>query len=266
MHVVITGSSKGIGKALAQKFLEFGDKVIISSRSQEAVDSTVTEFKNEFGPENVFGISCNVVQAEDIDQLISFAVEKFGPIDIWINNAGTAGNKRASLIDLEISDIKNVIETNIIGTLLCCRAVLKMMIAQGSGHIFNMEGAGSHGRPKAKLLPYVTSKSAIPMIKKTLLLETKNLSKMIGIHDLRPGIVLTEALSKVTPDVKSKQTLNILAITPETSADYLVPRIRKVKGTGKNIYYLSALKVMIRYITARRSKNKFFDEKGNPVA
>ncbi|UYP44790.1 3-phenylpropionate-dihydrodiol/cinnamic acid-dihydrodiol dehydrogenase [Candidatus Lokiarchaeum ossiferum] len=265
MHVVITGSSKGIGKALAQKFLDFGDKVIISSRSQDAIDSTVAEFENIYGPENVFGIPCDVVQAEDIEQLISFAVNKFGTIDIWINNAGLAGNKRAPLIDLDVSQIRSIIETNVIGTLLCCRAVLKIMIDQGFGHIFNMEGAGSHGRPTANLLPYVTSKSAIPIIKKTLLLETKNLSKRIGIHDLRPGIVLTDMLLKVTPDLKSKQRLNVLAEKPKTIADYLVPRIRKVKGSGKNIYFLSAFKIMIRILTASKAKNKFFDEHGNPV-
>ncbi|MHA1520824.1 MAG: SDR family oxidoreductase [Promethearchaeota archaeon] len=265
MNIVITGSSKGIGKALARKFLKFGDKVIICSRSQETVESTVAEFKKEFESENVFGIPCNVVQAEDVEQLIAFSVEKFGTIDIWINNAGTAGNRRVPLIDLEVSEIKRIIETNIIGTLLCCRAVLKFMIAQGHGHIFNMEGLGSKGRTQANSLVYATSKSAIPMIKKTLLLETKHLTVPVGIHDLCPGMVLTDLLLRDNPDIKTKKVFNILAEKPETVANYLVPRIRKVKGTGKAIAFLTGFGVMIRFITARKAKNKFFDEEGNRV-
>jgi chlorophyll(ide) b reductase len=265
MNIVITGSSRGIGKALARKFLELGDKVIICSRTQETVEATVAEFKKAFNPENVFGIPCNVVEAEDIDRLIAFAVEKFGTIDIWINNAGTAGNKRAPLIEIEASEIKRVIETNVIGTLLCCRAVLKMMIAQGHGHIFNFQGMGSNGRPRANSLVYATSKSAIPIIKKGLIMETKNLTVPVGIHDILPGMVLTDLLLGDNPDAKTKQFFNILAERPETVADYLVPKIRQVKGTGKKISFLSMLKVMGRFLTAKKYKNRFFDEDGNPV-
>jgi len=164
---------------------------------------------------------------------------------------------------LETSQIKRVIETNIIGTLYCCRAVLKTMISQGSGHIFNMEGMGSDGRTYAKSLVYATSKSAIPMIQKTLLLETKGLP--VGIHDLSPGMVLTDLLLKDEPDLQTKKVYNILAERPETVADYLVPKIRQIKGTGKKIKFLSGPKVMMRFLTAGKAKNKYFDEQGNPT-
>jgi chlorophyll(ide) b reductase len=67
------------------------------------------------------------------------------------------------------------------------------------------------------------------------------------------------------PDAKTKQFFNILAERPETVADYLVPKIRQVKGTGKKISFLSMLKVMGRFLTAKKYKNRFFDEDGNPV-
>ena len=184
MNIVITGSTKGIGKALANKFLGFGDKVVITSRSNEAVKEAIDEFGKKFEIEKFFGFACDVTDAQQVDSLVKFAKDKMGKIDIWINNAGTAGDKRQFLVDLETSQIKRIIETNIIGTLYCCRAVLKTMISQGSGHVFNMEGMGSDGRTYAKSLVYATSKSAIPMIQKTLLLETKGLP--VGIHDLSP--------------------------------------------------------------------------------
>jgi len=264
MNIVITGSTRGIGKALANKFLEFGDKVVITSRSNDAVKQVNDEFGKKYGAENVFGIPCDVTDERQVDSLVKFAVDKLGKIDIWINNAGTAGDKRLPLVETETSQIRQVIETNIIGTLYCCRAVLKAMISQGSGHIFNMEGMGSDGkRTHANSLTYATSKAAIPMIKRTLLLETKNIP--VGIHDLSPGMVLTDFLLKGDPDINTKKIFNILAEKAETVADYLVPKIRKVKGTGKDIRFLSGIKVMWRFITAGRAKNKFFDEMGNPV-
>jgi len=263
MNIVITGSTRGIGKALANKFLELGDNVVITSRSNDAVNKAIDEFGKKYGVENVFGVACDVTDAPQVDSLVKFAVDKLGKIDIWINNAGTAGDKRLPLVELETSQIKRVIETNIIGTLYCCRAVLKVMISQGSGHIFNMEGMGSDGRTYANSLVYATSKSAIPMIKKTLLLETKGLP--VGIHDLSPGMVLTDLLLKDNPDVKTKKIFNILAEKPENVAENLVPKIRNVKGTGKDIRFLSGGKVMWRFLTAGKAKNKYFDEQENPT-
>jgi len=141
-----------------------------------------------------------------------------------------------------------------------------MMIAQGHGHIFNMEGMGSDGkRTYANSLVYTTSKAAIPMIQRTLLLETKDLTVPVGIHDLSPGMVLTDLLLKDKPDASLTKVFNILAEKPETVADNLVPRIRAVKGTGKRIDFLSGFKVMKRFMTAKKYKNRFFDDEGNPV-
>ena len=194
MNIVITGSSKGIGKALANRCLIEGDRVIISSRSQENVNTAVEEFQLKYPKENVFGAVCDVSNASDVDALVNLAKEKLGKIDIWINNAGTNGFDRNNLVDMQVSSIKAVVETNILGTLLCCRAVLKVMLEQGSGHIFNMEGMGSNGMTMPMMLCYAMSKRAVPMIKKALVLETQG--KNVGIHDISPGMVLTDLILK----------------------------------------------------------------------
>ena len=125
---------------------------------------------------------------------------------------------------------------------------------------------GSDGkRTHANSLVYATSKAAIPMIQRTLLLETRDLTIPVGIHDLSPGMVMTDFLLKPEPDARAKQVFNILAEKPETVAEYLVPRIRQVKGTGKRISFLSGFKIMRRFFTAKRAKNKYFDEDGNRV-
>lgn len=263
MKVVITGSTKGIGKALALKFLSFGDDVIISSRNQENVDEAINFFNINYSG-HVYGFACDIQDPEQCEKLALYAKEKMGTVDFWVNNAGTAGSERHILIDMDPTEIKRIVDTNVTGTLLACRAALKIMLPQKKGHIFNMEGMGSDGRTYAGSLCYTTSKRAIPMIKKTLLLELKGTG--IGIHDISPGMVLTDLLLKGGQEPPGyKKILNILAELPDTVANFLVPRMRSVSGTGKNIFYLTGFQAMIRFMTASKRKNRFFDEKtGEP--
>ncbi|GJN23869.1 hypothetical protein PR202_gb11559 [Eleusine coracana subsp. coracana] len=94
-NVLITGSTKGIGYALAKKFLEAGDNVIICSRSgslsstAQKVESVVGDLKKEYGDQHVWGTVCDVRDGKDVKALVEFAREKFKHIDIWINNAGS---------------------------------------------------------------------------------------------------------------------------------------------------------------------------------
>jgi chlorophyll(ide) b reductase len=263
MKVVVTGSTKGIGRALAWKFLELGDDVVLTSRNQSNLDAALPDFEKQFSG-HVFGITCDVQDPISVDKLVKFALEKMSTIDLWVNNAGTAGSVRSNLIDMDPKEITRIINTNIVGTLLCCRAIIPIMLKQGYGHIFNMEGMGSDGRTYAGSLCYATSKRAIPMIQKTLLLELKGTP--IGIHDISPGMVLTDLLLKggQNPPGYAK-ILNILAEKPATVADYLVPRMRGVKGTGKSINFLTSGKAMVRFMTAGKRKKRFFDESSDEL-
>jgi chlorophyll(ide) b reductase len=258
MKIVITGSTKGIGKALAAKFLSLGDDVVITSRNQSNVELAVEEFEKSFSG-HVFGSTCDVQNPEKIEAFLAFSLEKLGTIDIWVNNAGTAGSERHELVEMDPTEIQRIIGTNITGTLLCCRAVLKQLIKQKSGKIFNMEGMGSDGRTYAGSLCYATSKRAIPMILKTLQLELKE--TQIGIHDISPGMVLTDLILKGGQDPPGfKKILNILAELPGTVADFLVPKMREAKGTGKRIKFLTGFQAAKRFMTAGKRKNRFFDE------
>jgi chlorophyll(ide) b reductase len=262
MKIVVTGSTKGIGKALAAKYLALGDEVIVTSRKQANVDAAVKEFQERY-PKKVWGCVCDVQDPKSIDNLVEFAVTKLGKIDHWVNNAGTSGSNRDYLVDMDPEEIKRIIGTNVTGLLLCCRAVLKQMLKQSHGHIFNMEGMGSRSwRTAPGSLCYATSKRAIPMVQKTLLLELKDID--IGIHDISPGMVLTDLIMKdgnIEP--RLAKILNILAEKADTVADYLVPRMRSVKKTGQRIDFLTIFGSMKRFMTAAKRKNRFFDEEGN---
>jgi len=263
MNIVITGSTKGIGLALAKKFLEYGDNVIITSRTKSKVDEVVKELQQTYPKCKVFGLACDVTKAPDVKALAEYSKEKLGQLDIWINNAGVNTGIRDFLINIPDEKIKQVVDTNITGTLYGCKEALKIMIPQKSGHIFNFLGRGSEGASMPKSLVYCSTKRAIPLITKTLIKETKGTG--VGIHDMSPGMVLTDLLLKGNNDLRTKRVFNILAEKPETVAKYLVPRARDVTGTGKKIVYLTSAKAFWRFMTARSRRNKFFDEKGDPV-
>ncbi|NPD89833.1 MAG: SDR family oxidoreductase [Asgard group archaeon] len=262
MKVVITGSSKGIGFALAKEFLKFGDSVIISSRSEENINLALTKLKEDISEARVFGQLCDVTKSEEIKKLMDFSLEKLGEIDIWVNNAGTSGFEYDHLVNISDEAIENAIRTNVIGTLYGCREAIKIMTKQGKGNIFNLAGMGSNGMASPNLAAYGTSKSSMPQLLKSLKKETKDTG--IGIHLLYPGMVLTDLLIRnATPE--AKKFFNMVVERPETVAAKIVPQMRLIKGTGKSIKYSGTFKFFMKMMTGSLRKNRFFDKEGNLI-
>jgi chlorophyll(ide) b reductase len=191
--VVITGSTKGIGFAMASEFITSGDKIVICSRSQSSVDDAVEKLfsmtRNKDSAK-IFGTTCDVSVYDDVRRLGEFTIEKLGDVDYWINNAGTNAYTNDYIIDSDIEKIKTIINTNLLGTVLCCKEALRIMKPRGEGHIFNMEGLGSNGRASPGLATYGATKAGITYFTKTLIKETKGTG--IGVHYLSPGMVLTD--------------------------------------------------------------------------
>lgn len=151
-NVLITGSTKGIGYALARKFLEAGDNVIICSRSAQKVESVVGDLKEEYGEQHVWGTVCDVRNGKDVKALVEFARDKLKHIDIWINNAGSNAYTYKPLVETSDEALMEIITTNTLGLMICCREAINMMRNQPrGGHIFNLDGAGSDGRPTPRL-------------------------------------------------------------------------------------------------------------------
>ena len=186
-----------------------------------------------------------------------YALEQLSSIDLWINNAGSVPKSKTNFVDLSTEDIKSVINANVFGTVWGTREALRIMIKQGYGHIFNMEGLGSRGRTAPKNSIYGYSKNPIPYLTKTLQEEIKGTG--VGVHGLSPGMVTTDLLlSELEPS--HRKMINILADTPEVVAEFLVERARNVTGSGKNIMFLTNSKVMWRFLTSFQRKNRHIDE------
>ncbi|MCG3227203.1 MAG: SDR family oxidoreductase [Candidatus Heimdallarchaeota archaeon] len=262
MNVVITGSSKGIGFALAKEFLKLGDTVIISSRSEENMAQALSKLQEEIPEARVFSQLCDVTKSEEIKNLMDFSIDKLGEIDIWINNAGTSGFEYDYLVNVSDEAIESAIKTNVIGTIYGCREAIRVMTKQGKGKIFNLAGMGSNGMASPKLLAYGASKSNMPQLLKSLKKETKDTG--IGIHLIYPGMVLTDLLIRnATPE--AKKFFNMVVERPETVAVKIVPQMRLIKGTGKSIKYSGTFKFFMKMMTGSLRKNRFFDKDGNLI-
>ncbi|CAK7325140.1 unnamed protein product [Dovyalis caffra] len=274
-NVLITGSTKGIGYALAQEFLKAGDKVIICSRSAERVESAVQSLREEFGEQRVWGTKCDVREGKDVKDLVAFAQESLKYIDIWINNAGSNAYSYKPLAEASDEDLIEVVTTNTLGLMICCREAIKMMLNQPrGGHIFNIDGAGSDGRPTPRFAAYGATKRSVVHLTKSLQVHTQlALSSVIQaelqmqdvqnvvVHTLSPGMVTTDLLMSGATTKQAKFFINVLAEPAEVIemvmhvAEYLVPNIRSIpaNGTTKPTY--------IRFLTGVKAYSQIFSVK-----
>lgn len=191
----VTGCSKGLGNALVKKLLEKGYPVAGTSRSKE-------QLERSFGPESsVFlPIAMQITSEADVKAALAKAVEKFGRIDVVVNNAGYT--HLVAIEETSDQAARDLFNVNVFGLLHVTRNVVSIMRAQGSGHIFNVSSLGAYNVGPLSGL-YCATKHAVKAISETLALEVKD----FGIHvtDVKPGFMRTEFFgdsyqTTITPD------------------------------------------------------------------
>ncbi len=184
---IITGSSRGIGKAIALEFAKEGAKIIINYiKSKKEADDLVSKIKN-LGSD-ALAMECDVSDEKQVKELISMAIKKFGKIDILINNAGIVAPKPFQ--ELIAEDWENILKVNLIGTFLCSKAAAPHMLRQKYGkivNIFSIRGLECCGR--AGILDYSASKAGVINFTKTL---AKELAPHITVNSVAPGLTETD--------------------------------------------------------------------------
>jgi NAD(P)-dependent dehydrogenase (short-subunit alcohol dehydrogenase family) len=260
--IVITGSTRGIGLAMADAFLAQGCAVVVSGRNQNSVDAAVGLLSQKYDQERLLGVPCQVSALQQVEALWAAAEKRFGRVDVWVNNAGAAHGVQ-KLWELPSDKMRTIIETNILGVLHGVRVAMQGMIAQDSGKIFNLEGYGSTKRIMAGLNVYGTTKAGITFLSKALALEAKDTPIIIGT--LQPGMVMTDLILdqyKNQPEAleKVKPIFNIIADRPENVGPYLVEKMLAANRSGASIHYLSSWRMAWRFMTARFSKRDLFTE------
>jgi len=131
---VVTGSSSGIGKAIALTFAREGARVVVAARRADLCQRTVEQIREDGG--EAVSIVTDVTDEEQVDRLMIETVRRYGRVDILVNNAGIGGGSRIADTDTETFD--RVIETNLRGTFFCARAGFRHMVRSGGGIILNM--------------------------------------------------------------------------------------------------------------------------------
>lgn len=131
---IVTGSSSGIGKAIALRFGEEGAKVVVTARRLALCERTATQIATKGG--EAWAIRTDVTDERQVDRLIADTVKRYGRVDILVNNAGVFGGRH--LADTTTKAFDEVMNVNLRGTFFCCRAGFKQMKTQGGGVILNM--------------------------------------------------------------------------------------------------------------------------------
>ena len=252
-NVVITGSTRGIGLAMAMEFLKAGCRVTLSGRGK----SLRSELAQSLQPyrETYQYVPCNVQNKLELEYLWSAAVAQFGAVDIWINNAGQNA-PHDWIYHTGECDVHAVIGTNITGVILGAQVAARGMLTQGHGAIYSMEGLGSNDMIQKKTILYGTSKRALTYFMKGLAKELQGTGVIAG--RLSPGMMLTDFITKtpdgsvaaIETDARFRKIFNILADKPETVAAFFVPRMMCNTKNDKQIAWLTGGKAAWRFLTA----------------
>lgn len=188
---VITGGSRGFGLAIAKAYASEGAKVVIGSRSEHAISTTVVQLLHR--GYDASGLRTDVRDFSEIQALADHTVDTFGHIDIWVNNAGVAG-VYGPTIDVPIEDFLQTTQTNITGVYYGSFVAMQHFIPQGYGKLINILGRGSRG-PTPFQNAYASSKTWIRNF--TLALAKEYRGSGIGIFTYNPGLIDTDLLRKI---------------------------------------------------------------------
>jgi chlorophyll(ide) b reductase len=258
-RVLITGSTRGLGLALAREFLARGDDVFITSRDADRVASVVAELSRD-ADGRVAGIAADVRDAESIERMATAAVDAFGGVDLWINNAASNGYAYENLADADPSTLEEIIMTNSLGSLLCTRqAIRTMKVYPGRGHVFNLEGAGSDGSATRKYAAYGHSKAGMAQLAKTMASENKDSGTLVGVHTISPGMVFTELISsgRYAFGSQGRMFVNALAEPAEVAAGIVVDRVKAATADPNAVTKTLAIKLLTPDVAVKKLFRRF---------
>ncbi|MBR4513269.1 MAG: 3-oxoacyl-[Lachnospiraceae bacterium] len=205
---LVTGGARGIGKAIVLELAKLGANVATCyARSAEAAEAVIEEARN-FGV-NGIAVKADVSAAEDVTNLVNTVSKELGGIDILVNNAGITRDN--IIVGLTEEDFTSVIDTNLKGAFLACKAVARPMIKKKGGRIINISSiVGVNGN--AGQSNYAASKAGLIGLTKSLAKELGK--KGITVNAVAPGFISTDMTAAMTDEAKAKMNAMIPAGRP----------------------------------------------------
>ncbi|MDI7741628.1 3-oxoacyl-[acyl-carrier-protein] reductase [Lysinibacillus fusiformis] len=200
---IVTGASRGIGRAIALQLASEGANVVVNFSGSEQKASQVVEEIQNLGSQAI-AVQANISDSDSVQQLMNAAHEQFGSIDILVNNAGITRDNL--LMRMKEDEWDDVINTNLKGVFLCTKAVTRQMMKQRAGRIINISSiVGVMGN--AGQANYVAAKAGVIGLTKTTARELA--SRNILVNAIAPGFITTEMTETLPEDVKSSMLTQI---------------------------------------------------------
>ena len=251
---LVTGAAGGVGFALADSLAKRGFSVVICDIDEGRIQAAEQALNNLYGEGSAYATVCDVGDTQSVDSLASFAQEKLGQVDIWINNAGRNGGK-IPLWEQTPENLAGVVGCNLMGVLLCTRAAINVMKEQKGqrSHIFNVTGSGVKGEATPGWSAYGATKRGMPQFTKSILKEMDKYGGVenVSLHTMSPGMVFTDMLlSDATPN--ERKFFDILADEPEQVGEELIEKLLPIAATeetGANIQYLDTPRILQRILS-----------------
>ena len=235
---VVTGASRGIGRAIAKELALKGAFVIVNyNGSKQAADETVNEITQAGG--KAVGVQCNVADAAECEAFINNIISEYGRIDILVNNAGIVRDNL--LMRISEKDFDAVIDTNLKGSFNTMRHVARYMLKQRSGSIINISSvSGVLGNPGQ--MNYCASKAGVIGMTKSMAREIA--SRGVRVNAVAPGFIETEMIDQMTDAAKeagkaqipfgrygkTEEIANVVAFLASEKASYITGQVICVDG------------------------------------
>ena len=219
---LVTGSSRGIGRALAEGLLAAGADVVLNGRDPDRLERTRAELAGGSGEGRVHAYGFDVTDAGAVEAAVQRVEAEVGPLGVVVNNAGV--QHRVPLVDLEVDDWRRVVETDLTSAFLVGRAAARFMISRGRGKIVNVASVQSDlARPG--IAPYTAAKGGLRNLTRAMAAEWAGHG--IGVNALAPGYLATEMTTALVED--EEFTAWVVGRTPArrwgTTADLVGPAV-----------------------------------------
>ena len=235
---IVTGAAKGIGKAIALKLASLGANIVLNYRSSEKEAAEVANEIKELGVE-VLTVKADISKLDEVEELVKAAKEKFGSVDIIVNNAGIT--KDGLILRMKEEDFDSVIDVNLKGVFNCMKAITPVMVRQKQGKIISISSvvgiAGNAGQ-----VNYSASKAGIIGMTKSLAKELG--SRGVNVNAVAPGFIETDMTNTLGDKVKEEAEKNIplkrfgkaedvaecVAFLASGASDYITGQVIQVDG------------------------------------
>jgi len=203
--VIVTGGAMGIGRAISEGFHEQGARLVIADR--DGAEDAARELSG--GNREVLGVACDVSSQDDTQAMAKTVQDAFGRIDVLVNNAGIYSSLEPKPFeDLDVEEWRSLLDVNVIGQFLACKAVVPIMKAQGSGRIINIS-SGTPFKGVPFMLHYVASKGAVNAITKALAKELGGAG--IQVNGVAPGFTLSDGVKANPVQLEKLQEISLQA-------------------------------------------------------